>query len=115
MTNQMASGEDEDSGVGLGALFAQLPLILWQRKWLVIVPIVLCTLAAIAAALLLPKKYESSAVLLVQAPALPREVVGQTVDQVVAQRIESIRQQIINRPALIALIDRNQLYSSTLR
>lgn len=104
--------QEEESGGGIGALLSQLPLILWQRKWLVIVPLVLATVAAIAAAMLLPRKYESAAVLLVQAPALPREIVGQTVDQVVAQRIESIRQQIINRPALIAMIDRNGLYES---
>lgn len=103
---------DSEAGGGMGAIFSQLPLILWQRKWLIIVPLLLCTVLAVAAAMLLPKKYESAAVLLVQAPALPREIVGQTVDQVVAQRIESIRQQIINRPALIALIERNDLYAS---
>ena len=102
---------EAESGGGIGAIFSQLPLILWQRKWLVIVPLVLGAILAVATAFLLPKKYESAAVLLVQAPALPREIVGQTVDQVVAQRIESIRQQIINRPALIALIDRNDLYT----
>lgn len=102
---------EAESGGGIGAIFSQLPLILWQRKWLVIVPLILGAIIAVATAFLLPKKYESAAVLLVQAPALPREVVGQTVDQVVAQRIESIRQQIINRPALIGLIDRNELYA----
>lgn len=102
---------EQESGGGFGATFSQLPLVLWQRKWLVIVPLILGALISLATALLLPKKYESAAVLLVQAPALPREIVGQTVDQVVAQRIESIRQQIINRPALIALIDRNELYT----
>lgn len=103
---------EAEPGGGIGAVLSQLPLILWQRKWLVIVPLILGLAASIAAAYMLPKKYESAAVLLVQAPALPREVVGQTVDQVVSQRIESIRQQIINRPALIALIDRNELYSN---
>lgn len=102
---------EPESGGGIGTLVSQLPLILWQRKWLVIVPVILGLLISVATAFLLPKKYESAAVLLVQAPSLPREVVGQTVDQVVAQRIESIRQQIINRPALIALIDRNGLYT----
>jgi len=102
---------EPETGGGIGAMLSQLPLVLWQRKWLVIVPLILGLVIAVAAAFMLPKKYESSAVLLVQAPALPQEIVGQTVDQVVAQRIESIRQQIINRPALIALIDRNELYT----
>lgn len=103
---------EPESGGGMGAIFSQLPRILWQRRWLVIIPAILGLVIAVVAAFMLPKKYESAAVLLVQAPSLPREVVGQTVDQVVAQRIESIRQQIINRPALIALIDRNGLYTS---
>lgn len=112
MNNPAYLEPEEASDAGIGAIFSQLPLILWQRKWLVIVPLILGLIASVATAFLLPKKYESVAVLLVQAPALPREVVGQTVDQVVAQRIESIRQQIINRPALIALIDRNGLYTT---
>lgn len=111
MNNAAYLEPEAESGGGIGAWLSQLPLILWQRKWLVIVPFILGALIAVAVAFLLPKKYESAAVLLVQAPSLPQEIVGQTVDQVVAQRIESIRQQIINRPALIALIDRNELYT----
>lgn len=112
MNTPADSDFDTDSGGSIAATLSQLPLILWQRRWLVIIPLLLGLIASIVTAFMLPKKYESAAVLLVQAPALPREVVGQTVEQVVAQRIESIRQQIINRPALIALIDRNELYTS---
>lgn len=92
----------------------QLPVILGERKWFMIVPAILGLMAAIAAIFLLPTKYESGAILLVQAPSLPAEIVGGS-EQAVAQRIEAIRQQIINRPALIELITRNDLYADRRR
>lgn len=104
-------GEARASG-GIGAMLSQIPTILWHRRKLIIIPAILGTLAALTAAFLLPTKYESEAVLLVQAPSLPQDVIGNTSGDAITQRIESIRQQIINRPALIALIDRNDLYQS---
>lgn len=88
----------------------QLPVILGERKWLIVTPAILGLIAAVAAIFLLPTKYESAAILLVQAPSLPTDIVGGS-EQVVAQRIEAIRQQIINRPALIDLIQKNDLYA----
>lgn len=99
-------------GDGFGALLSQLPLILWQRRRIILIPAVVGLVLAVAIAFLLPRKYESEAVLLVQAPSLPQVVIGTGADDAIAQRIESIRQQIINRPALIALIEKNGLYQS---
>ena len=104
--------EDDDAPAptGMGAILAQMPLILWQRRWFIIFPALVVFFLAVAAALLLPKKYESAAILLVQSPSLPKEVLGMQTDDAVGQRIAAIRQQIINRPALIGLIERNGLY-----
>lgn len=106
--------DDEANEPAPGNFLSQIPVILAERKWLVITPAVLGVLAAIAAIFVLPTKYESGAILLVQAPSLPTEIVGGS-EQVVAQRIEAIRQQIINRPALIDLINRNDLYAERRR
>lgn len=96
-----------------GGFLAQLPSILWQRKWLLIAPVIVALVGAVAAILLLPRQYESSATLLVQSPALPNEVIGTGGDSdVINRRIERLRQQVISRPKLLGLIETNELYVS---
>lgn len=110
--NSLAFEDDEtaDTERAPSNFLGQLPVILVERKWFIITPAVLGLVAAVAAIFLLPTKYESGAILLVQAPSLPTEIIGAN-EQAVAQRIEAIRQKIINRPALIDLIQKNDLYA----
>jgi len=100
----------ESAGGGIGALVSQLPSILWQRRWFIVIPALIGIVGATAAAFLLPQKYESSAVMIVQSPSLPEDVIGGGPNDVMVRRLEAIRQQIINRPALLAMIESNQLY-----
>lgn len=90
-----------------------LPAILWDRRWFIIIPAIICAVAGIAAAIFLPTTYRSSAMLLVESPELPPELVGVKRDNntnVIDQRIAKIRQQILSRPDLIELIQNNNLY-----
>ena len=105
-----AEREQEAPGM-LGAL----PLILWQRKWFVIVPAVVIAIAAIAAAFLLPRTYVSSAVLLVESQNLPGNVTTGPVDDVIDRRIAKIREQILARPDLVDLIQSHNLYDASSR
>ena len=90
---------------------AQLPSIIWQRKWLLIIPAILGLIGAIAAVLILPRQYESGATLLVQSPTLPGDVIGTGSDSdLINRRIERLRQQVVSRPKLLALIETNELY-----
>lgn len=93
----------------------QLPVILWQRRWLVIVPVIVCTIAGLAAAIFLPAKYTSTAVLLVESQELPDAIVGSPLNTVIDQRIAKIRQQILSRPDLVELIQNNNLYAEERR
>ncbi len=101
---------DQDGGGGGGNIIAQLPAILAQRKMWVIIPAILGVIGAGLAAMLLPTTYQSKAVMLVQSPSLPRDVIGTEASEFVDQRIERIRQQVVNRPALVSLIETHQLY-----
>lgn len=104
--------EQEDSASeGRGGNFlAQLPSIIWQRRWWLFIPAIVGMLAATVLAFVLPTKYEASAVLLVQSKSLPEDVVGQAGNDLIDRRIEALRQQVISRPALVSLIERNSLY-----
>lgn len=104
---------DEDSA-GSG-LIANLPTILWQRRWSILIPAVLIAVAAFAAAFLLPRSYRSSAILLVESQNLPSGVSNAPVDDVIDRRIAKIRQQILSRPDLVELIQTNNLYNVSSR
>lgn len=103
-----AGQEDQSSGI-----MGSLPLILWQRKWLVIIPAAIIAIAATAAAFLLPRSYQSSAVLLVESQNLPGGTTAGPGDDVIDRRIAKIRQQILARPDLVELIQNNNLYNAS--
>jgi uncharacterized protein involved in exopolysaccharide biosynthesis len=106
-------GEPDLASTGDSGFLTQLPSILWQRKRYILVPFVLGIVGSIVALLVMPRQYESTATLLVQSPSLPAEVIGRGDDgDLIDRRIESLRQQIVNRPKLLALIETNQIYTS---
>ena len=109
--NDLLLGEMEESAGGQGFL-AYLPAIMWQRRWWMIVPVVVGIAASIAAALLIPPRYEASAVMLVQSSQLPDEVIGGLNDSLIERRIAAIRQRVTSRPDLLELINRHGLYTN---
>ncbi|MCW2349586.1 MULTISPECIES: GumC family protein [Sphingobium] len=117
--NNVHANYDTAEESGGASFLPHIPTILMQRKWLVIVPALLLLLAGIATAFLLPVQYQSKAVLLVEASLLPEDVAGdpRSADgtSVVDQRMARIRQQVLSRPQLVELIQRNGLYQTELR
>ncbi|NVD45749.1 GumC family protein [Qipengyuania atrilutea] len=107
--NEAGYGE-EPTGQGFGGLFTQLPTILWERKWWIIIPSVLGIVAAIAATVLIEPLYKSDALMIVQAPQVQGEVFDQLNNEVIDQRIARIREEVTSRPNLVSLIERHRLY-----
>jgi uncharacterized protein involved in exopolysaccharide biosynthesis len=103
------SGED----IQAPGILASLPSVLWQRRWLLIVPAVLIAIAAIVAAFVLPRSYQARATLLVESKRLPDAAAGQ--GDPIDRRIAGIRQQILSRPNLVELIQANDLYHASSR
>lgn len=101
-----------DDGAAGGNFLGQLPTILWQRRWFIIIPAVIGIVATIAGALLIPPTYRSNAIMLVESPQLPKEVIGLDGGDLIDRRVAAIRQQITARPDLIQLIERHGLYPS---
>jgi polysaccharide biosynthesis transport protein len=101
-----------DVETGSGGFLTHVPAILWQRRWLLIIPTLIGTLGAIAALLLLPSTYRSSATMLVQSPQLPPGVTGDVGSELIDRRIARYREQITARPELVSLIEKHSLYTS---
>lgn len=104
-------GLDEQEFEG-GNFLSQIPVIIWQRKWLFIIPFILCIIASAVTYFVLPTVYRSQAILLVQSSQLPDEVAGDGTNEIADRRILRIRQQVLSRPGLIELINKYELYQS---
>ena len=109
------SGLAPEQEQGSSNVLGSLPLILWQRRWLIVIPAVIIALSAIAAAFLLPRSYRAKAVLLVESQSLPDSTVSSSLNDVIDRRIAKIRQQILSRPDLVGLIQANNLYDVSKR
>jgi len=113
---ESATSERIEAGGGGGAwLINHLPVILWQRRWYVIIPFVLIFLVGLLTAFLLPTLYRSSATLLVESQALPTDIVEAPGEGQIEERIARIREQVLSRGDLISLIEQNDLYPSERR
>ena len=102
--------EFEAEQAGGASFLTHLPTVLWQRRWWIVAPLVLLSIAGVAAAFLLPPRYTSTATLLVQSASLPQAIAAGSPDDVVDRRIARIREQVLSRPELIELVNRYQLY-----
>lgn len=100
---------DDAQGEGGGEFFAHVPAILWQRRWLIIIPTLLGIFGATLAALLIPPTYRASALMLVQSPQLGA-MLGADNSEVIDRRIARITERVTSRPDLIALIEKHGLY-----
>ncbi|MBB3349296.1 MULTISPECIES: GumC family protein [unclassified Sphingomonas] len=109
------SDVDTNEEEGGGGFFGYIPTILWQRRWLIIVPFVVLSTIGVALALLLPPMYRSSATLLVESQELPSTLVSSPLTTIIDQRIAKIREQVLSRGDLIALIEQNNLYEKERR
>ena len=105
----------EQGGAAPGWMVNHLPVILWQRRYLVIACLGLFLLVATIAAFSLPTTYRSTATLLVQSQDLPTALVDAPAGGAIDQRIARIREQVLSRGDLIQLIEQNDLYTNERR
>lgn len=103
-----SSFEDTSNG---GNFLSLIPVILWQRKWWIIISAAIGIIASIVAVLVIPPTYRSTATLLVESAQLPEDVLNLSNEDLIERRLASILQQITARPDLVELIERHGLYS----
>jgi uncharacterized protein involved in exopolysaccharide biosynthesis len=109
------SHEFERPETGFGWIVNHLPTILWQRRLYVIVTFVAFLIVATVAAFVLPTLYRSSATLLIESQELPTNVAESPGTGMIDQRIAKIRERVLSRGDLIALIEQYDLYPSERR
>jgi succinoglycan biosynthesis transport protein ExoP len=86
-----------------------------RRKKPVLLTVGLVMLISVAAALLLPPVYRSTAKILIEEQEVPPELVRSTITGYADQRIQVISQQIMTRATLIQIIEKYNLYPSKRR
>ena len=83
----------------------------WRRKWLLVVPVVLSTVAASVVAYRMPVIYRSETQLIVAPQRVPQTLVPSSVEAKLEDRLASIKQQILSRTRLERIITEFNLYA----
>jgi succinoglycan biosynthesis transport protein ExoP len=87
-----------------------------RRRYLYfLVPFFFGWAAVWAASWILPPRYQSNTLILVEQPTMPKDYVTPNVNDDLQERLQSITQQILSRTRLIRIIDQFNLYSSDQR
>src|SRR5271169_2120162 len=83
-----------------------------RRHFHFLLPLFLGWLAVWGASWMLPPRYRSGTLILVEQPTMPRDYVTPNVSDDLQQRLQSITQQILSRTRLLHIIDQLSLSSS---
>jgi polysaccharide chain length determinant protein (PEP-CTERM system associated) len=85
--------------------------IVIRRRWFIIVPLILCLVAGIVEAIVLPKIYMAETLILVEPQRVPTNYVQSIVSQDIDSRISTISQQILSRTNMEKIINEFDLYA----
>lgn len=84
--------------------------MLRRNKWQIIIPILLMPMLGYGVSLLLPERYTSQTLVLVEQQRVPTSIVQSTVTEALNQRLGTMQQQILSRTRLQPIIERLGLY-----
>ncbi len=84
--------------------------ILRRRRLLFLIPLFAGWLAVWGASWILPPRYKSSTLILVEQPTMPKDFVVPNVNENLQERMQSITQQILSRSRLLHIVDELNLY-----
>src|SRR2546427_7336830 len=85
--------------------------IAWRRKWVILIPFVLASVATYAVVKRLPNLYLSKTLILVVPQRVPDSYVHSTVSAPIEDRLRSISEQILSRSRLERIIQDFNLYA----
>src|SRR6202049_3825006 len=77
-----------------------------------LIPLLLGWIAVWGASWILPARYKSNTLILVEQPTMPKDYVTPNVNDDLQERLQSITQQILSRTRLLHIIDQLNLYAN---
>jgi polysaccharide biosynthesis transport protein len=86
-----------------------------RRHLYFLIPLFLGWAIVWGASWMLPKRYESTTLILVEQPTMPKDYVTPNVNDDLQERMQSITQQILSRTRLLHIIDEFNLYAGRAR
>jgi succinoglycan biosynthesis transport protein ExoP len=86
-----------------------------RRHLYFLIPLFLGWTIVWGASWMLPKRYESTTLILVEQPTMPKDYVTPNVNDDLQERMQSITQQILSRTRLMHIIDEFNLYAGRAR
>ena len=92
--------------------FKNLLEILGRHRLLLVGPLFVAWLAVWSASWILPPRYKSSTLILVEQPTMPKDYVLPNVAENLQERLQSITQQILSRSRLLHIVDEMNLYAT---
>ncbi len=105
----MVDDLEEQGGEGLD--FQHYIGIVRRRHLFFLIPLFIGWAAVWATSWVLPPRYQSSTLILVEQPTMPKDYVTPNVNDDLQERMQSITQQILSRTNLLHIIDQFHLYS----
>jgi polysaccharide biosynthesis transport protein len=107
----MVNESEEKAGEGLN--LQQYVDVIRRRHMYFLIPFFLGWLAVWSVSWVLPSRYRSGTLILVEQPSMPRDYVTPNVNDDLQTRLQSITQQILSRTRLLHIIDELKLYSKS--
>ena len=106
--NSMVDDREEKSAEGFD--LQHYLGIVRRRYYAFLIPLFLGWVAVWGASWVIPPRYQSSTLILVEQPTMPKDYVTPNVNEDLQERLQSITQQILSRTRLLQIIDRMGLY-----
>jgi succinoglycan biosynthesis transport protein ExoP len=98
---------------GEGVNLQQYMGVIRRRHMYFLVPFFLGWLAVWSVSWILPSRYRSGTLILVEQPSMPKDYVTPNVSDDLQSRLQSITQQILSRTRLLRIIDQLNLYATS--
>jgi polysaccharide chain length determinant protein (PEP-CTERM system associated) len=84
--------------------------MVWQRRWLVVIPFLLISIGTAIVVYTLPNRYRAQTTIMIVPQRVPENYVPPTVTARLDERLQMISQQILSRPKLERIIQEFNLY-----
>lgn len=81
--------------------YLEVPL---RRPWHVAIPLLLVVVAAVGASFVLPARYRSSTLILVEPEKVPDSFVGQVATERIGRRLQTVKQEVTSRTRLETVV-----------